>query len=431
MTSSPLRASIFLLLHVHLAVALTVWPRLGTAHALAVLLYGLWAGLRGDAARVVLTLGYIAGAEVLWRMTEAALPWEFGKYACVLVAGTALIVERLRGRARTAWPWEPAAYVLLLAPAVIPTLLQPDWARARQDISFNLSGPLTLAVLSTYLWRRRAGRGDLSRLLVTITAPIVGIVFLAGYTTLAMPASFVNDSNWVTSGGFGPNQVSTLLGLGALAAIVFGTAIPVGVLHGVLLVTMVVFVVQAVLTFSRGWVPSTLIAGLGLGAHLLTSRGPRVRFLVYGSTCVLAVLVLLPWLQTFTEQQVTARYTNPSASGRVEIARRELQAFREHPLLGTGVGLSGAYRWELAAHTEPVRMLAEHGILGLAAFAMLVRILVRAYRDQSPGLARGVTAAFALWAAAVMLHSAIRLAAVPLALSISVMTWRLASEPDG
>jgi hypothetical protein len=92
----------FLVLHVPAAYALTLSPRLGTVHALAVVLYGLKAGVTGDAAGVLCALGYVAGAEILWRMTGAALYWEFGKYASVLIAAVALVTECWRRRSSRA-----------------------------------------------------------------------------------------------------------------------------------------------------------------------------------------------------------------------------------------------------------------------------------------------------------------------------------------
>jgi len=51
----------FLALHIPVAYAVTPSPRLGTAHALAVLLYELTAGATRDGGGVLCTLGYVAG----------------------------------------------------------------------------------------------------------------------------------------------------------------------------------------------------------------------------------------------------------------------------------------------------------------------------------------------------------------------------------
>ena len=73
---------VFLLAHAPAAVVMKLMPVLGTAHALGTLLVGLalcLAGRRFD--RVAAWGAYVAGAEVIWRMTRADVFWEYGKYA--------------------------------------------------------------------------------------------------------------------------------------------------------------------------------------------------------------------------------------------------------------------------------------------------------------------------------------------------------------
>lgn len=444
----------FLALHIPAAYALTLSPRLGTAHALAVVLYGLKAGVTGDAAGVLGALGYVAGAEVLWRMTGAALYWEFGKYASVLIAAVALVTECWRRRSSRAyqgagtaasrdpfsspvprgWSWRPMLYFALLLPAAIPTFAQLDWTRARGIASFNLSGPFALAVLSTYLWRRPAGRRELSRLLLAITAPILGIAFLAAYSTFTSPLTFSDDSNWVTSGGFGPNQVSSLLGFGALLGLVSGTLMRgPRTLQMIVFAMTVGFIAQGLLTFSRAWVPSVLAAALAFGAHLTGTPWALRRFLGWGAACALSVLVLLPGLSALTGERLLPRFTNPSTTGRIGRVQGEFRAFREHPLAGTGVGFSRLYLTgkPIAPHTEPTRMLAEHGAAGLVALVVLGSILVTGFRSAVPGAARGVTAVFGIWATFVMFHSAMRVVAVPFAVAASLMAWHLGATDSG
>ena len=444
----------FWALHVPLAYALTLSPRLGTAHALAALLYGLKAGVTRDSGAALCALGYVAGAEVLWRMTGAALNWEFGKYASTLIAAVALVSECRRGPSAPAdqgvseaagrgspsspvpreWTWRPMIYFALLLPAAIPTFAQLGWSPARRIVSFNLSGPFALAVLSTYLWRRPAGRRELSRLLLAITAPILGIAFLAAYSTFTSPLAFSVESNVVSSGGFGPNQVSGLLGFGALLGLVSGTLmLAPGPLQMAIFALTVGFIAQGLLTFSRAWVPSVLAAALAFGAHLNGTPWLLRRFLGWSAACALSVLLLLPGLHALTGERLLPRFTNPSTTGRVGRVQGELRGFRAHPLAGTGVGFSHLYLTgkSNAPHTEPTRMLAEHGAAGLAALVILGSILVAGYRSALPGAARGVTAAFSIWATFVMFHSAMRVVAVPLAVAASLMAWHLDATDRG
>src|SRR5215212_5421371 len=78
---------VFLIAHIPLAFLLRQSAALATLHALATLGIGLlWACFDRRQERTVYVIAYITGAEVLWRMTDARVFWEFGKYAIVLIA---------------------------------------------------------------------------------------------------------------------------------------------------------------------------------------------------------------------------------------------------------------------------------------------------------------------------------------------------------
>ncbi|HEY1410417.1 MAG TPA: hypothetical protein VF434_15860, partial [Promineifilum sp.] len=91
--SFNVRVIAFLLLHLPLAMAVEFSPWLSTAHATVVLLYGLRAALLGRSRKVIYAVTYIAAAEVLWRMSRAYTPWEYSKYAVILIVLVALVVE--------------------------------------------------------------------------------------------------------------------------------------------------------------------------------------------------------------------------------------------------------------------------------------------------------------------------------------------------
>ncbi len=64
---------------------------LATAHFGVVVLVCAWASLvsrRPETA--VLAAAYVAGCDVLWRMTAARAPWEAGKYGVIVVLGIAM-----------------------------------------------------------------------------------------------------------------------------------------------------------------------------------------------------------------------------------------------------------------------------------------------------------------------------------------------------
>ncbi|MEZ4517528.1 MAG: hypothetical protein R3C44_12090 [Chloroflexota bacterium] len=98
-------------------------------------------------------------------------------------------------------------------------MLQTDLATARDNLSFNLGGYLALVLLSLYVWGRTIDTRTATRLLLALIAPILSVTSLAVFNTATFTSEFLLASNWVTSGNYGPNQVSDVLGLAALASV--------------------------------------------------------------------------------------------------------------------------------------------------------------------------------------------------------------------
>lgn len=433
------RVFFFWLLHAPLAFVLTWSGWLGLAHVGFVTLFGLQAAVRRNALHVMYAMTYIAGAEVLWRMTRASVPWEHGKYAIALIGLVALLAA-WRGRPaadahRQRLAPLPVLYMALLLPALAPLIFQSGLAGARDEISFNLSGHLTLTIGMLYLWRRSLNRAQAARLLIVLLAPIIGIAALAVHATLSTELTFVLEGNWVTSGNYGPNQVANMLGLGALAGAMLLLLLPKSAgLRLIIISITAVFLVQGLLTLSRGGMYSFALAAFVLVFHLL--RTPKARGWAIGlsfAIYLVGVYAVWPALDTVTEGIFSLRISDLDTTGRLESAVAELQAFRDHPLTGAGVGMASDYRsavlgLEIAAHTEFTRMLAEHGLLGLIAIAILLALLFAGYRRAPAGPSRAIVAALAVWVISVMLQSAMRFAAIPFVVCLAILTWNV-DEP--
>ena len=68
--SFNIRVILFLMLHLPLAIGMEFSPWFSTAHAGLALLFGLRAALLGRVSQVIYAVTYIAGAEVLWRVSR-------------------------------------------------------------------------------------------------------------------------------------------------------------------------------------------------------------------------------------------------------------------------------------------------------------------------------------------------------------------------
>ena len=419
---------LFLALHVPLAMALQGFSDVPRLHALAVVGIGLWWATLGRRPMLaVSTAAYIAGAEVLWRMTGTGLFWEFGKYSASLIL--LLVFFRLSSHRTTSWV--ALLYLGLLAPSAVLTVQELGLPLARDAISFNLSGPLSLAVAVLAFSSMRAVAVDLELVVFSLLAPTVGVLAICSYSTLTTSSiSFYAESNYVTSGGFGPNQVSAVLGLGALLSLLVALERSRPWLRWLFLGLTLTFLVQGVLTFSRGGVINAIICMGFVLVHLV--RQPRVRLTVLVVLVVFTFLgttVILPRLNDWTGGALRERYTSTATGLRQTLAEEEIELWKEHPILGVGPGMSKYYRtdmvgFEVASHTEFTRLLSEHGFFGLLALLVLVGIVAAAYFRAPSALEKAWVSALSGWAFIEMSHSAMRIAAISILFGLANVQWR-------
>lgn len=389
---------------------------------------------RPSAATAVLLAGYVASAEVLWRMCKGYLFWEQAKYLLILF----LLFGFLRSRSRGSRVERLAILLpLLLAPSCLLTINLLGFTKtAQQAIAFNLAGPAALAIAALVFARIELGELDPRTLLLTILLPLIGTATIALYAAgTADVLLFTGESSLELSGFYGPNQVSAVLGLGSLCAMVLGLATRGRRPRTAWIALASVLMGQAVLTFSRGGVLAAVFALIVLLIHLVSD--PRRRRALLGITVVLAMVTMLwlvPKLNQFTSGTLADRYSQWEMSGREEIMRGDLALFRENIWLGVGPGLSPQLR-EIRrgrpAHTEFTRLLAEHGLLGLLAALIIVWIPWRAYR-QAPTLpAQAWVACFGVWSLLGMVHAATRIALISFVYGLAVVGWPRPRVPAG
>ncbi|HVG35705.1 MAG TPA: O-antigen ligase family protein [Pyrinomonadaceae bacterium] len=409
-----LLALAFVALHVPLALLMRQFSPLATAHAFAVLAAGLGLAVLGRRPMQVGYVGaYIVGAEVLWRMSDAAVFWEFGKYAIIVIFVVALLrAPRLR------LPGLPFVYFALLLPAVALTFTQLSLKDAQQQISFNLSGPLALFVAAWFFSHIKLDGAQLGKIFVALIAPLTGIACVTLYGTLtAANLRFAGEANDVTSGGFGPNQVSAMLGLGALVAFWFLLNEKVQLQQRFLMFGLLLFFsVQSAMTFSRGGLYNA--GGACLLAALYLARDVRARLrllMIVALTVALGYYLIVPGLDAFTGGTLLERFQDTSLTGRDLLIRADLQIWMEHPLLGVGPGVSAimheAFFREAAAHTEYTRLLAEHGALGLAAMLVLAAMLLGNLRRARTRRGKALVVLLAGWSLLFMSNVAMRMVA--------------------
>lgn len=354
-----------------------------------------WVVKNNDSDFQVLTLMlYVTGLEVLFRMRSDGAMYDIGKYSiiyfCILSFGFIRINLK-------AWPY--LLILLLFIPGIVLTVntlfFEID---VRKKIMFNLLGPISLVFASLYAYNKRISLNRLNECLFAACGPLISILALIIIYTPANKAEVFENttSNFVTSGGFGPNQMSVILGLGIFIFFVqffFNTKEKLFSYLSLFLVF--VFAYRGLITFSRGGMLTALAMVLVFCYMVfkLLNRQARSKFL--GVFSLLVVLAIGSWFYSSyqTGGLIDKRYNNQDAAGRMkesrmsgreDIMETDLKFFEENPVFGVGPGIGAMLRGEegltgVQAHSEPTRLLAEHGSLGLIILLLLVFVPIIKY----------------------------------------------------
>lgn len=337
---------------------------------------------------------YVVGLEILFRMRSDGALYDLGKYSviyfCILSFGFIRINLK-------AWPY--FVILLLFIPGIVLTVntffFEID---VRKKIMFNLLGPFSLVIASLYTYNKQISLKRLNEILFIATGPLVSILTLIiVFTPTNKEELFANTtSNFATSGGFGPNQMSVILGLGIfLFFIQFFFNSKDKVFSYISLFLLFLFAYRGLITFSRGGMLTALAMVLIFcyTVFKLLNRQARSKFI--GVFSLLLILAIGAWFYSSyqTGGMIDKRYNNQDAlgraketkmSGREDIMESDLKFFEENPIFGVGPGIGGMMRGEdglqgVQAHSEPTRLLAEHGSLGLIILLMLVFVPLLKY----------------------------------------------------
>ena len=383
--------------------------------------------------------GYMVGAEVLFRMSGGTILYELPKYAVLLFLILGLYVEEKRHHLSVSY----IIYMLLLLIG-IAFIDIPFNESIRKAIAFNLSGPILLGVSAIYFYKRRFSLEAILNLLFVIVLPIIAMLSLLFFKTPNLTdIVFNSEANFATSGGYGPNQVSTIIGFGVfifLVHLVLKKRISVAIFIDVLFFLYLIY--RGLLTFSRGGMLTALVAIFIFSFFYMFSVKDKLKQLIkYAGIVILFGIGLVSYTSYKTDGMLINRYTNKNAAGvekkdistgRITLFITEFEGFLDNPFFGLGVGGAKYYRQDkldklAASHNEVSRLLSEHGMIGVLVLILLLLFPVNHMLTQ-PYLARAFLSAFLIFWFLTINHSAMRIAFPAFIYGMSVMVITVNKE---
>ncbi|MDO6758773.1 O-antigen ligase family protein [Tamlana sp. 2_MG-2023] len=335
---------------------------------------------------VLIACAYVVGVEVFLRMNGGTVFYEASKYLVIVFSVMGILSN---GFSRQSLIY--VVYIFLLIPGIFVAVSEMGFeTNIRKAIAFNLSGPVSLGVAAIFCYRRTVTMEQMKIILWAFLLPLISTTtYLFLYTPDLKEVITSTGSNFAASGGFGPNQVASVLGIGIFVLAVRFFLSKEGLAHkGFDLFLLGLMSFRALATFSRGGVITGVVMILSfLGLYYLKGNLKtkfRIKFLSLIFSGAIIFIWLVSSIQTsgfldkrYANQDAAGREKEDVTTGRADLLTQEFSEFMDHPFLGVGVGKIKEIRLnetgvEAASHNEMSRIVAEHGLFGLIAFAILL-----------------------------------------------------------
>lgn len=390
-----MRLSLFhklIFFHILLGGAVFIFKPLATIYFLFITVFFTYKILNGSKINkqlyVLIACAYVVGIEVFLRMNYGTILYEACKYLILLYIFLGIFTVSFTNKS-----FVFIVYVLLLLPGVFVAATEMGFeTNLRKAIAFNLSGPICLGVSAVFCYRRTIQLKELKLILNAFLLPLISLTsYLFIFTPDIKSVVSGTSSNFAASGGFGPNQVATVLGLGMFVLAVRFFMSKDNILFKIIdIVFFGLLGFRAMVTFSRGGViTSILMIVFFILLYYLKVNGKK-KLSIKKTGFVFIGFISLTWFISSIQTNgfIDKRYANQDASGnqkedittgRTDLVSFEIKEFLQNPVLGIGVGKIKENRLNetgilAASHNEVSRILAEHGLFGVIAFFILLFI---------------------------------------------------------
>lgn len=433
-----------ILFHVILGAMVYAVPFVSKIYGYFIFIFGIYYVIKNQNRNneALVAAAYIVGSEVFLRMTDGNPLYEISKYGVMIFVFIGMYFSGFSKGAAPYW-----SFLLLLVPSIVISTFELDLGtNIRKAIAFNISGPVCLGIASLYTYRRRIPLEDTNSILLSMGLPIVScMVYLTLYTPNVRDIVTSTQSNYETSGGYGPNQVATILGLGMFiffSRIILDSKSKFQILLNVFIALNITY--RGMITFSRGGMITgfLMIALLLFFLYFKSNFAGKVKLNYIIVLLVVALIATWSYTSFQTGGLIDKRYANQDAAGRVkesqltgreEIAMDEINIFLKNPIFGVGVGKGVEVRKldtpdAALSHDEITRMLAEHGSLGILALLILFFTPLVLYLENKFNM---FLLCFVVFWLLTINHAAMRTAAPAFVYSLSLLNVQLGSPRRG
>lgn len=391
---------------------------------------------------LVSILVYTLGFEQLNRSVHGwpLVPYELGKYLMLLVVVFGLLFPS-RSSKRT------IVGHIMLACSLPAFFLLPENFRMG-DVTFNYFGLFNLCLAITFFTKQTLTYTQVLKMFKVLLFPIISFtVFIMLKQSQVENIQYGLSANYETSGGTATNQVATILGFGfTVLALAFLTKQKVFKTRYVDIALMFIFLFRALITFSRGGIIAALLAIIFVlmipktrsiwANRQIIFRKINPAYYIYSIGFILATFLIV---NSITGNFLLLRYQGYNAhsivtgkrdlrsvtSSRSEIFVSDLVIFAKNPLFGVGIGQSRYFRqvygFRVAAlpHSEPSRMLSEHGLFGVVLVILFMGYPIYMINKEQSNYRRAYMTIFFTISVLSSFHVAMRTMITPLAFGLA------------
>ena len=397
--------------------------------------------LRGTIHHFIPLIVYVCSFEVLGRILKSYpyIPWEISKYLITIRSIVLILIGGIK---------KPHFLGFVILMLIIPgILIDKSNMVVTEDVIFSTFGIICLAFLVIIIGGLKVNFLYLNSIVKLIWLSSVSLLINVMVKTPDLDSlTFSLNVDFSATGGFGSNQVTTVIGIGMfLSFYAWMNKLCFSGNHTVDGLFIGLFAYQGFLSFSRGGMIIGILAILVYYLMFRRSKSFQViiklrglRPLFFFSFAVAILLLTYGLIENLSDGNLSLRYLGETEStinqarektinivttGRYDLLISDLKLWIDNFVFGVGSGASGYLKVDnfrgSATHTEFSRLLCEHGLFGLVIIILLLWQLVKTYQISRHNINGALLFVLCFIAIGTSMHSAMRTFVTPLFFALS------------